>query len=110
MSSEKKAKNNRPTRRAFVKALAAAPALPAVLVGAPAPAPQQAPATDALPVTAALADVVRVRYSKQLTDGQLDEIKQGLDRSARASERLRAFKLKNSDEPDFMFHVYTNKD
>lgn len=110
MASQKTSKHIHPTRRAFVKAMAVAPALPSLLIAAPAPVPQQPSSPIPLPVTAALAELVRLRYGSQLREGQLDEIKQGLDRSARTSERLRAFKLKNSDEPDFIFHVYTNKE
>ncbi len=105
MSSHQRNKDASPTRRTFVKALAMAPALPSILVGSAVASPQQSPPAEALPVTAALVEVVRVRYGKQLTADQLVEIKQGLERSARSSQRLRSVKLKNSDEPDFMFRV-----
>ncbi|MBI1745549.1 MAG: hypothetical protein HYR55_03065 [Acidobacteria bacterium] len=94
-----------PTRRVFIKGLATVPALPSMLVCGAAAAVPQTSAPELLPVTQSLVDVVRVRYGKQLTEDQLKELKQSLDRGVRASSRLRDFKLKNSDEPDFLFRV-----
>jgi secreted PhoX family phosphatase len=57
------------------------------------------------PVTEAYAEVARARFGDQLTPEQLEQVKKDLEANAQAAERLRAVKLKNEDEPDFIFHV-----
>ncbi|MBZ5538594.1 MAG: hypothetical protein LAO31_21825 [Acidobacteriia bacterium] len=113
----------RPTsqsRRRMVKALALAPFLPAVLSNVeltPAQTqskPEAKPATPAQtapqelkpsPEAEALAEVVKQRYGKYLTDEQMVEIKLGLERGVRSRQRIRAFKLTNADEPVTMFQA-----
>jgi hypothetical protein len=48
--------------------------------------------------------LVRIKYGKHLDDDQLSEIVRALARIHNASERLKHFELKNSDEPAFVFH------
>ena len=48
---------------------------------------------------------LRARFGQQLTSEEMDRLTRELDGYARSSERLRAFKLKNSDEPDFIFRA-----
>ncbi|MCA1634536.1 MAG: hypothetical protein LC802_12800 [Acidobacteria bacterium] len=55
------------------------------------------------PVAEAYAGVARALYGGQLSDEEFARIKRDLEGNVRASERLRAFKLKNSEEPDFIF-------
>jgi hypothetical protein len=66
----------------------------------PSPAPQQ---TKPSPLAEAYAEVARVRFGEKLTPAQLEQIKKDLDGNARTADRLRAIKLKNGDEPDFIF-------
>ena len=65
----------------------------------PSPATQQKPS----PLAEAYAEVARTRFGEKLTPEQLEQIKKDLDGNIRSSERLRAVKLKNGDEPDFIF-------
>jgi len=54
-------------------------------------------------VARALTEVVHTRYGQYLTPEQLNDVQDEIERGLRISERLRARKLKNSDEPDFVF-------
>ena len=69
----------------------------------PAPSPQDKPTT---PTQAQyLGEIVRQRYGQYLTPDQLTEVLRSLENAAQRAKRLREFKLKNSDEPDSLFHV-----
>lgn len=65
----------------------------------PGPAPQQEPS----PVSEAYAEVARARFGDKLSPEQFEQVRKDLDGYVRNSERLRAVKLKNGDEPDFVF-------
>ena len=105
------------SRRQFAKSvattLAAAP-LAARLAKAQTPAkpkestapptPQPGPTVQKpSPLAEAYAEVARTRFGEKLTPEQLEQIKKDLDGNIRSSDRLRAVKLKNGDEPDFIF-------
>jgi hypothetical protein len=111
-------KANRDSRREFTKTVAAtlvcAPLAaasvsnaqtPTTTKQAPAPPnPQPSPAAaKASPVAEAYAEVARARFGQQVTPEQFEQIKKDLEGNARVADRLRAFKLKNADEPDFVF-------
>jgi hypothetical protein len=51
----------------------------------------------------ALAEVVRLRHGKHLTEEQLKEIERSIERGLASADRLKRFKLKNGDEPAFAF-------
>ncbi|HYP53035.1 MAG TPA: hypothetical protein VEQ42_05815, partial [Pyrinomonadaceae bacterium] len=68
----------------------------------PTPAPQQQQPPPS-PVAAAYAEVARARFGEQVTPEELASIRRDLEGNVRASERLRAHKLSNADEPDFVF-------
>lgn len=72
---------------------------------APAPPnPQPSPATaKPSPLAEAYAEVARARFGEQVTNEQFEQIKKDLEGNVRVAERLRAVKLKNGDEPDFVF-------
>jgi hypothetical protein len=107
--------SRRDSRREFTKTVAT------TLIGAPlaaslsqaqtpattrqAPAPPNTQAAPAKPSTVAeaYAEVARARFSQQVTPEQLEQIKKDLEGNVSVAERLRTFKLKNSDEPDFVF-------
>ncbi len=113
------------TRRRFAKsiaatALAAAAApfassiahsqTPSTAKETPAPPkPQPSPAANAQaaqppsPLAVAYAEVARVRFGEQVTPEQLAQIQKDLAGNVRTADRLRAVKLKNEDEPDFVF-------
>lgn len=108
------------SRRQMIRALAMAPLIPTVLSSVtltPGQAPSKTEAKPATPAQTApqdlkpspeaeaLAEVVKQRYGKYLTDEQMIEIKQGLERGVRSRQRIRAFKLTNADEPVTMFHA-----
>ena len=110
------------SRRRFAKtltaALIAAPALAARAQTPPAtsepkappqpqPTPAQTPQGPPAPSPLALAyfEVARQRFGGRLTAEQLEAVKRDLEGNVRTAERLRASKLKNSDEPDFVFEA-----
>lgn len=47
--------------------------------------------------------MARVRFGERLTPEQLTQLEKDFASYLRSSERLRATKLQNGDEPDFMF-------
>jgi hypothetical protein len=66
----------------------------------PSPAPQKPS-----PLAEAYAEVARVRFGEKLTPEQLEQIRKDMDGNVRTADRLRAVKLQNGDEPDFIFGV-----
>jgi hypothetical protein len=107
----------RTSRRQFAKTVAgavvaAAPLVAAVTLNAQTPpATKQAPAppnpqptpAPPSPVAEAYAEVARLRFGDKLTPEELARMKRDIEGNVRTAERLRAFKLKNADEPDFIF-------
>lgn len=89
-------------RRGFLQSLLATPFLPEPLAAAQASSPSP-PAPD--PVADALAAVVESRYGAQLDAAELDTVRGEIKKSLEASERLRAVKLGNADEPVTSFSV-----
>jgi hypothetical protein len=57
------------------------------------------------PVAEAYAEVARVRFGDRLTKEQFEQVKKDLQANIQAAERLSAVKLKNEDEPDFVFNA-----
>jgi hypothetical protein len=99
------------SRRAFAKSVAAsliAAPMASSLVQAqtatptPTPSPTPTPARPS-PVVEAYMELTKARFGEFVTDEQMDQIKRDLEGNARTTERFRAVKLKNSDEPDFVF-------
>jgi hypothetical protein len=89
-------------RRDFAKALVALVGGPAALTAdEPAAKPKSSEAPASVPD--ALLEVIRIRYGKQLTPEQLESIKRGLNRQQFLANRLKQLKLKNGDEPAFVF-------
>jgi hypothetical protein len=68
----------------------------------PVPAQAQAPPKPS-PLAEAYAEAARLRFGEHLSPEQLEAVKRDLEGNVRTAERLRSFKLKNSDEPDFVF-------
>lgn len=102
------------SRRQFVKTIAAlAVAAPIVATAQTPPAtkeatappnPQPTPTPQTVsPVAVAYGAVAEARFGSKLTAEQLASVKQDLEGNVRTAERLRALKLQNSDEPDFVF-------
>lgn len=114
-------KSKRTSRREFTKRVAAslviAPLASTLAVRAQTPArtkqasappnPQPSPATTQQdkpsPLAVAYAEVARARFGQQVSAEQFEQIKKDLEGNVRVAERLRAFKLQNADEPDFVF-------
>jgi hypothetical protein len=108
----------RTSRRKFTKAVAttlmAAPLAASSLAQAQKPTgtkeatapPNPQPATQTQPpspLAEAYAEVVRRRFGERLTPEEFEQVKRDLQSNIQSSERLRAVKLKNEDEPDFVF-------
>ncbi len=119
-SKQKPAGVERKSRRRFTKTLAAAlvaapsavaavssrrssaQTTPTPSAATPTP-PQTTPPQKPSPVAEAYAEVARARFGKHLNDEEFARVKRDLEGNVRAAERLAASKLKNSDEPDFIF-------
>jgi len=69
----------------------------------PATTTQTQPTPKPSPIAVAYAEVARARFGEKLTPEELERVRGDLEGNVRAAERLRTFKLKNSDEPDFVF-------
>jgi hypothetical protein len=69
-------------------------AAPALAQDQPRPADNQAQA---------LADLVRARIGKHLTEAQLKSVQQRLTRMLATSDQLKRTRLENGDEPAFVF-------
>lgn len=107
----------RTSRRRFAKrmavALVAAPLVsstieaqtPSTTKQTPAPpSPQPSPTPQKpTPLGEAYGEVARIRFGEKLTPEELARLKRGMEGNVSTAERLRAVKLKNSDEPDFVF-------
>ena len=119
---EETAAEKKTSRRRFTKSVAAAlAAAPVALSQAgarqrpaepkappnpqptPTPAPPQQPPPS--PVVEAYAAVARARFGEHVTAEEFERVKRDLGGNVRAADGLRAAKLKNSDEPDFVFEA-----
>jgi hypothetical protein len=69
----------------------------------PTPAAGQQQPTKPSPVAVAYAEVARVRFGERLSAEQSEAVRRDLEGNVRAADALRAYKLQNSDEPDFVF-------
>src|SRR5262245_31703466 len=88
-------------RRGFLQSLLAAPFLPdSLAAAAQAPSPSPAPPD---PVVDSLAAVVKARYGAQLDAAELEAVRGEIKKSVEASDRLKAVKLANWDEPVTVF-------
>jgi hypothetical protein len=108
-------------RRSFTKTVAAAMLAAPVLAASanaqtppakaepkapPNPQPTPTPAQTTpppSPTAVAYAEVARVRFGDHLSAEQFESVKRDLEGNVRTADRLRTFKLKNADEPDFVF-------
>jgi hypothetical protein len=93
------------TRREFTRnlaALAAAPLLaqPSAMRAADEPPPDPVAAT-----ADALAEAVRARFGKFMTDDQFNAVKQSIRQSQISAQFLKRSKLQNGDEPAFIFRA-----
>lgn len=120
MKSKRPPENHsaRTSRRRFAKAVVAAAAVGVASssrAGAQTrPAPKQSPAppnpqptpaapTKSSPLVEAYEGVARARFGGNLSPEEFSGVKTGIEDNLRTAERLRAFKLQNADEPDFVF-------
>ncbi|HXJ40603.1 MAG TPA: hypothetical protein VNH18_15090 [Bryobacteraceae bacterium] len=96
---------NTGSRRSFLRHLPAVPVLSASLATVPEPASAQ---TDS-PLSAqadALAEVARLRFGVYLKDGDMADIRRGIERNLWHAQAISQVKITNSDEPDFIFHPF----
>lgn len=81
------------------------PTKPKEAAAPPSPQPTPAPQKPS-PLVDAYEEVARVRFGEKLTPEQLAQVKKELNSYVGkdgTADRLRAVKLKNGDEPDFIF-------
>ncbi|HLL75972.1 MAG TPA: hypothetical protein VK421_12010 [Pyrinomonadaceae bacterium] len=67
----------------------------------PTPSPQQPPPPS--PLALAYVEVARLRFGEKLSEEDVARLRRDVAGNLRAADALRAVKLKNSDEPDFVF-------
>ena len=67
----------------------------------PSPSPQQPPPPS--PLALAYTEVARLRFGEKLSEEELTRLRRDIVGNLRAADALRAVKLKNADEPDFVF-------
>jgi hypothetical protein len=91
------------TRREFTKQLVALAAAPLVAGEVMASAPPVDPPTRPADAADALAEAVRLRYGKHLSEDQLDRVRRRIASNLRSAGALRRPALRNADEPDFTF-------
>ncbi len=108
-----------PARRRFTKAVAtalvAAPLAvstinaqtpPATKEPAAPPNPQPTPTPQPpSPLAVAYGEVAHVRFGEKLTADELTRVKRSVAGKVNRGDALRAAKLQNSDEPDFIFNA-----
>ena len=80
------------------------PTKPKEATAPPNPQPGPTPQTPS-PLVEAYTEVARVRFGEKLTPEQIRKDLNGYVGKDGTAERLRAIKLKNGDEPDFIFNV-----
>jgi anaerobic selenocysteine-containing dehydrogenase len=71
-------------------------------VAPPSPQPSPTPQKPS-PLAEAYAEVARVRFGEKWTPEQLEQVRKDLNGNVNSAARLRSVKLKNGDEPDFIF-------
>jgi hypothetical protein len=97
---------SRTSRRTFAKSVAlAAAAFPIVAQTPPPPTPPPPPS----PLGHALAGVVLAESGQHLTADEFFDIEKDMNDAAGVYKRLREFKLRNGDEPDFTFASGTKR-
>ncbi|HEY9286281.1 MAG TPA: hypothetical protein VIP46_22710, partial [Pyrinomonadaceae bacterium] len=55
------------------------------------------------PLALALVEVARLRFGEKLSEEDMTRLRRDIAGNLRAADALRAVKLKNADEPDFVF-------
>ena len=53
----------------------------------------------------AMTQMIKDKYGKYISDAQIADVRQGIERNLRTSERYAKLKLENGDEPVFRFHA-----
>jgi hypothetical protein len=96
-------RTNRPSRREFAGALAAAAVGPLVLL--PASADEPALPRSVLDIAEGQAAIARARFGKHLNAEQMNAVVQSILRGSYAARALAHVKLRNSDEPAFAFRA-----
>jgi protein-disulfide isomerase len=88
-------------RRGFLQSLLAAPFLPSSRAFPETPRPSPSPPSEAQ--TDAVLGVVKARYGDKLDATELAAVRVEIGKAAEATDRLRAVKLGNADEPVTVF-------
>ena len=57
-------------------------------------------------VAAVLGDAVLARYGERLDEAAVEKVRGEIAELVKAAETLRAYRLTNADEPDFVFRAY----
>ena len=69
----------------------------------PTPSPQPQQQQPPSPLALAYLEVARLRFGEKLSEEEMTRLRRDIVGNVRTADALRAAKLKNSDEPDFVF-------
>jgi hypothetical protein len=69
----------------------------------PSPSPQPQQQQPPSPLALAYLEVARLRFGEKLSEEEVTRLRRDIGGNLRAADALRAVKLKNADEPDFVF-------
>jgi hypothetical protein len=103
MGTEDQTMSKRSTSRREFTCQVAALAVASTAAAAAANPPATRPAPRTATVGQALAEVIRLRHGRHLTDEQLRLVRASVEGNVRAADRLRRIALQNGDEPAFQF-------
>lgn len=92
------------SRRDFAKRVALLAATP-LAIPAPEAGAQGTAKSDSHTTAEALTEIARQRYGKFLSAEQMKAMQRAIEGGQRAADYLKRVKLKNSDEPAFIFSV-----
>lgn len=68
----------------------------------PTPSPQQQPPPPS-PLALAYVEMARLRFGEKLSEEDMTRLRRDIAGNLRSADALRAVKLRNADEPDFVF-------
>jgi hypothetical protein len=99
-------RNPSKSRREFAKSLAIATTVPIFTTSCGISAPTEAQTTTATPINKAakaMTDAVQAQYGEHINKDDLVKVQAAIERNFAMAEKIRQFKLKNSDEPAIIF-------
>lgn len=101
-------RNPSKSRREFAKSLVAATTVPIFTTSCGISAPTEAQNPTGKPINKAvkaMSDAIEAQYGEHINKDDLVKVQATIERNFAMAEKLRQFKLKNSDEPAIIFRA-----